>query len=228
MGLDSLGIGAAERPLSPETWHAWKRAPVVSYRGRTFIQCAPLFTHQFAHAWFDFRGRRDDYADYFQNWSTRRSRNGIGCADQAGRFSHWSRVLWGVTASDSARGYVAWGGPALATEKIDGTLVPCAPAGSLPFAPRECIAALRAMRVVGGDPVWGRYGFVDAFNPQTGWVAGDVLGIDQGISLVMVENHRSRLVWETFSVRAPEVRRGMQLAGFKTPPSKKRTRVGEE
>ena len=227
MGLYLLGIGAPERPLAPEAWHAWRRAPVVSYRGRTFIQCAPLFTHQFAHAWFDFRGRRDDYADYFQNSVDATLAQRDWCADQAWRFPHWSRVLWGVTASDSAHGYVAWGGPAMATEKIDGTLVPCAPAGSLPFAPRECLAALREMRAVGGETVWGRYGFVDAFNPQTGWVASDVIGIDQGITLVMAENHRSRLVWETF-MRAPEVRRGMQLAGFKALPPKKGARTVAE
>lgn len=214
MGLYLLGIGATEHPLAPAAWHAWRRVPLVSYRGRTFIQCAPLFTHQFAHAWFDFRGRRDDYADYFQNSVDATLAQRDWCADQAWRFSHWSRALWGVTASDSVGGYVAWGGPALVTGKVDGTVVPCAPAGSLPFAPRECLVALREMRAVGGERVWGRYGFADAFNPQTGWVASDVIGIDQGITLVMAENLRSGLVWENF-MRAPEVRRGMRLAGFR-------------
>ena len=26
-----------------------------------------LFVHQYSQAWFDFRGKRDRYADYFQN-----------------------------------------------------------------------------------------------------------------------------------------------------------------
>jgi len=69
------------------------------------------------------------------------------------------------------------------------------------------------MREVGGTRVWQRYGFVDAFNPQTGWASSDVIGIDLGITLLMAENLRSGLVWEHF-MRAPEVRRGLQLAGF--------------
>jgi hypothetical protein len=71
------------------------------------------------------------------------------------------------------------------------------------------------MRVIGGEKVWGRYGFADAFNPQTGWVASDVIGIDVGITLVMAENLRSGLVWKNF-MRAPEVKRGLRLAGFRS------------
>ena len=91
--------------------------------------------------------------------------------------------------------------------------MPCAPGGSLPFAPRECLTALHRMRELGGAALWGRYGFADAFNPHTGWTAADVIGIDVGIMLVMAENLRSELVWSTF-MRAPEVQRGMRLAGF--------------
>ena len=80
------------------------------------------------------------------------------------------------------------------------------------------------MRRVGGERVWGRYGFADAFNPQTGWVAGDVIGIDQGIMLVMAENLRSGLVWANF-MRAPEVQRGMRLAGFRATPVAAEPRV---
>lgn len=214
LGLYLLGLGAPENPLAPSTWHAWHR-PTVTYAGRTFIECAPLFTHQFSHAWFDFRGRRDDYADYWKNSVDATMAQREWCADRAVDFPHWSHLLWGLTSSDSATGYKAWGGPFNSPTKPDGTLVPCAPGGSLPFAPTECVAALRQMRAVGGDRVWGRYGFADAFNPQTGWVASDVVGIDAGITLVMAENLRSGLVWKNF-MRAPEVKRGLKLAGFKS------------
>lgn len=220
LGLYLLGIGAPAQALPAETWHAWRRGPVVSYGGRTFMQCPPLFTHQYAHAWFDFRGVHDGYADYWQNSVDATLAHREWCADRAGDFPKWSRNLWGVTASDGPRGYVAWGGPFGATEKIDGTVVPCAPGGSLPFAPRECLEALRTMREVGGKKVWRRYGFVDAFNPQTGWVSPDVIGIDVGITLVMAENLRSGRVWRNF-MSATEVQRGMQLAGF-TPTATER------
>ena len=86
------------------------------------------------------------------------------------------------------------------------------------------------MREVGGEKVWRRYGFVDAFNPQTGWVSPDVIGIDIGITLLMAENLRSGLVWKIF-MKSPEVRLGMWLAGFRseapraTPGQTERSRV---
>lgn len=213
IGMYLLGIGAPANALPAASWHAWKRSPVVTYGNRTFIQCPPLFTHQFPQAWFDFRGRRDEHADYWQNSVDATLAHRQWCADNAAKFPGWSPKLWGVTASDSARGYVAWGGPTGWSSKLDGTLVPCAPAGSLPFAPRECLAALKEMRLVGGNNVWRRYGFVDAFNPNTGWVSPDVIAIDLGITLLMSENFRSGFVWRYF-MKAPEVKRAMTLAGF--------------
>lgn len=214
MGLYLLGIGAPVNALPAAAWNAWRREPVVTYAGRTFIDCGPLFTHQYSHAWFDFRGRRDEYADYWQNSVDATLAQRDWSAHQAERFPSWSLDFWGLTASDSATGYVAWGGPGgFAAQIVDGTVVPCAPAGSLPFAPRECLAALRRMREVGGEQVWQRYGFVDAFNPHTGWVSPDVIGIDVGITLLMAENLRSGLVWKIF-MGAAEVQRGLRLAGF--------------
>ena len=78
---------------------------------------------------------------------------------------------------------MAWGTPGIGEDESDGTLVPCAPGGSLPFAPRECLTALHRMRQIGGETVWGRYGFVDAFNPQTGWKSRDVMNQPVACSL---------------------------------------------
>ncbi|HYC72063.1 MAG TPA: glucoamylase family protein [Opitutaceae bacterium] len=214
MGLYLLGIGAPRDGLQPESWHAWSRGPRAEYEGGTFLQGGPLFTHQYAQAWFDFRGSRDAHADYWQNSVHATLAQRAWSARQSDRYAHWSDEMWGLTASDSADGYRAWGTPGHENESADGTLVPCAPGGSLPFAPRECLTALARMREAGGPAVWGRYGFADAFNPQTGWSSPDVIGIDVGITLIMAENLRSGLVWQEF-MRAPEVRRGMALAGFR-------------
>jgi hypothetical protein len=97
--------------------------------------------------------------------------------------------------------------------------VPCAPGGSLPFAPAECLATLRRMREVGGPRAWGRYGFVDAFNPHNGWAGTEVNAINVGITLMMAENLRTGFVWKHF-MRAPEVQRGLDLAGFSRPAKK--------
>jgi hypothetical protein len=213
MGMYLLGLGAPRSALPSKSWHAWRRDEIAWHEGRSFIQCGPLFTHQFAHGWFDFRNVRDAHADYWQNSVDATLAQRAWSAQQTSRFAHWSADMWGLTASDSARGYIAWGTPGRDPDRSDGTLVPCAPGGSLPFAPRECLTALHRMRELGGSALWGRYGFADAFNPHTGWTATDVIGIDLGIMLVMAENLRTELVWDTF-MRAPEVQRGMRLAGF--------------
>ena len=213
MGMYLLGLGAPAGGLPANSWSAWSRRTVAVQGRHVFISCPPLFTHQYSQAWFDFRGMHDGFADYWQNSVSVTLAQREWCASLASRFSRWSPQMWGVTASDSVRGYIDWGGPNNSGERLDGTLVPCAAAGSLPFAPRECLTALRAMRSAGGPALWGRYGFADAFNPQNGWVASDVIAIDAGISLVMAENLRSGLVWNYF-MRAPEARRGMALAGF--------------
>ena len=96
---------------------------------------------------------------------------------------------------------------------LDGTVVPSAAAGSLAFLPADCLSALRAMRSKWGKQAWGRYGFVDAFHPGNNWYDKDVLGIDQGISVLMAENLRSGLVWSTF-MQNQESERAMQRAGF--------------
>lgn len=203
-----LAIGSPTHPVAPEMWKNFTR-PLVHYQGFEYISGDdPLFTHQYSQAWFDFRNRRDAYADYFEN-SVIATR-----AHRAFCLSHpewYSADYWGVSASDSVHGYRGWGGPP--NERVDGSVVPCAAAGSLPFLPAECLAVLRAMRARWGDKAWGRYGFVDAFHPATNWYDPDVLGIDQGISVLMAENLCSGLVWRTF-MRNPECERAMRLAGF--------------
>lgn len=212
LGLYLLGIGAPANPLPPATWRAWKRGPVVTYGGRTFIQCPPLFTHQYTQAWFDFRGLSDAGVNYWQNSIDATLAQREWCAAKTVDFPEWSREIWGVTASDGPRGYSAHGVPFGPHDEFDGTIAPCAAGGSLPFAPRECMSALLKIWVV-GPKLWGRYGFVDAFNPRNGWVSTDVVGIDVGITLLMAENMRSGFVWQYF-MAAPEVKRSLRLAGF--------------
>ncbi len=102
---------------------------------------------------------------------------------------------------------------------IDGTVVPAASGGSLPFLPETCMRVQRTIRSH-YPQAWSRYGFVDAFNPLTNWYDQDIVGIDTGINMVMAENARTGFVWETF-MKNPEAQRGMEAAGFQsyTPPA---------
>jgi hypothetical protein len=208
-----FGLGSPTHPIPAASWTAWSRPP-ISYQGYNFIYGdSPLFVHQFSHAWFDFRNKTDSLGiNYFQNSIDATKAHKLFCQSLKSQFSDYADNLWGITASDYAKGYTAWGGPP-AKGPIDGTVVPCACAGSLPFDFTDCIAVLRNIRNT-YPKAWQRYGFVDAFNPLTGWYDTDVIGIDQGISMLMAENQRSGLVWQVFNT-APEVQAGMKAAGFK-------------
>jgi len=218
-----LGLGSPTHPLDPACWRSWKREPVVNYRGMHFIACAPLFTHQYSEAWFDFRGRADAYADYWLNSVLATEANREFCLDQRGQYPTYSDLMWGATASDRSSGYDAWGGPPETGLKPDGTVVPCAVAGSLPFD-SNCLLTLENMRNIYGSKIWGQYGFVDAFNPMTGWKAADVLGIDVGITVIMAENQRTGAVWKWFMAN-PETNLAMQRAGFNASPLKPGSRT---
>ncbi len=208
-----LGIGSPTHPVPPAAWEAFAR-PWFEYEDLRYINSpAPLFIHQYSHAWFDFRRLRDRHCNYFENSVLATRAHLRFCVNLQARFPHFSEDLWGITASDWEKGYTAWGGPP-EQGKLDGTVVPCAAAGSLPFLPKECLRTLRIMRVRFGDAVWKRYGFIDAFNPQTGWFAPDVIGIDVGISMLMAENARSGFVWEVF-MKNREARAAMDKVGFR-------------
>jgi hypothetical protein len=207
-----LGMGSSSHPLPTDAWFAWKRT-IFEYDGLRYIgSFAPLFVHQYSQAWFDFRQKRDRYADYFQNSTIATEVHRRFCVELNPQFSDYSDALWGITASDSARGYVVWGGPP-AMGPIDGTIVPAATGGSLPFLPD---ATMRVLRTIHDHypKAWCRYGFVDAFNPLTDWYDTDVIGIDTGIIMLMAENLRTGFVWNTF-MKNPEAQRGMASAGFK-------------
>jgi hypothetical protein len=211
MGLYLLAIGSPTFPIPPSSWEAWKR-PEFQYHDLKYVGSpAPLFVHQYSHAWIDFRGRHDSYADYFENSRIATLAHQRFCASLKDQFPWMSSELWGISASDSEKGYVVWGGPPKLGD-IDGTIVPYASAGSLPFRPEDCKRVLQNIYQNYPD-AWTRYGFVDAFHPKHKWYDPEVLGIDLGISLLMIENERNGGVWESF-MRNAEISKAMKLVGF--------------
>ena len=218
-----LALGSPTHPIDPTCWDAWSR-PAMSYAGFDYISAAdPLFVHQYSHAWFDFRNKRDRYADYFANSILATRAHEAFCISLG---KPYSPDYWGISASDSQHGYTAWGGPGVRGHEvdahgqavqgfggIDGSVVPYATAGSLPFMPDACLRVQHALKQNYGEQAYGRYGFCDAFHPGSNWYDPDVLGIDLGIGVLMAENLRSKFVWETFA-RNAEVSVAMQKAGF--------------
>jgi hypothetical protein len=207
-----LALGSPTHPVSEDTWKAWSRPKVMFQEFEYISGNDPLFTHQYSQAWFDFRGKRDAYANFFDNSVTATRAHKRFCMSLHDEFPDYTDHLWGITSSDSASGYQGWGGPPR-LGKLDGSIVPCAAGGSVAFLKEDCMQVLRTIRER-YPRAWGRYGFRDAFNPLNNWYNPDVIGIDVGITMLMAENARSGLVWSTF-MKNKEAQRGMERAGFK-------------
>jgi hypothetical protein len=221
MILYLLAIGSPTHPISPDAWYAWS-LPVVRIAGHTYVGAGPIFTQQYSQAWVDLRGRGAPHpvdesrlvprVDYFANSVAATRAQQDFSLILARHFPGYTSKVWGITSSESPRGYVDWGG-SLNDPRIDGTVVPSAAGGSLMFAPDICIPALRTMLIEFGKKVYGRYGFTDAFNPTTGWASPYALGIDVGITLLSAENLRTGNVWEWF-MSNPEAERCLDFVGY--------------
>lgn len=260
-----LALGSPTHPVEPEAWQAWTRTYDRNwgeFQGQTHLRFAPQFGHQYSHVWIDFRGIQDAYMrskglDYFENSRRATLAQHAYAVANPMSWKGYDGKVWGLTASDGPqgtkqiyrgeqrefRGYSARG-PGPIDGFDDGTLAPTAALASLPFAPELVVPAAEAMRARYGDDLYGRYGFLDSFNPSfeydiplvtgkvvpgKGWFASDHLGIDQGPILAMIANHRDGFVWEVMK-RNPHIRRGLERAGFEggwlaapsPPPAAKR------
>jgi hypothetical protein len=217
MILYILGLGSPTHPLPAASWAAWGR-PELTYGPYRYVTTVPpLFLHQYSHAWVDFRGWRDPVPpqpDWFTNSVIATRAQKRFCLDLAksGEFPGYSENIWGITASDTRNGYKAWGGPPR-TRELDGSVVPCAAAGSLMIAPDITVPVVMEMHRRFGDKIYGKYGFADAFHPVDGWVNPDVIGIDVGITLLSAENLRTGRVWQWFMANEA-IPNGMRRAGM--------------
>ncbi len=212
MILYLLAIGSPTHPIPAESWQEIAR-PVGSYRGHKVIQIAPLFTHQYSHVWMDFRNKNDGYADYFLNSINATKANRAFCIDQSRKFSSYGPYSWGLTASDGPGGYRAYGAPpGWATH--DGTVAPTGCSSSIVFTPKESIECMRHLYENLGDKLWGKYGFADAFNLNKKWVSPQVIGIDLGPMVAMIENYRSELVWTKMKQNV-HLQNAMEKVGFR-------------
>jgi hypothetical protein len=237
--LYALGLGSPTHPLPEESFTAWTRT--YDWReiyGKECLYAGPLFIHQFSHIWIDFRAIQDPFMlahgiDYFEN--SRRAtyiqqeyavRNPLG-------FAHYGERLWGFTASDGPGpsvvsvggvdrtfwGYLARGAP---FGPDDGTISPWAVVASLPFAPEIVLPTIRhaieklelkELETRGFDASFNGTHPPTADNPH-GWVSPWRFGINEGPTVLMIENFRSELVWRLMK-KSPSLVRGLRRAGFR-------------
>ena len=198
------GFAAGRDFLNGKSYHGIELPLGMPYGG-------PLFFAHYSFCGLDPRGLKDRYADYWELNQRHVHINRAHCVANPGRFKGYGESCWGLTASDDPAGYSAH-----APDNDNGTISPTAALSSLPYARPEVMQALRHFLTQHGEKAWGRYGFVDAFCEQQSWYADTYLAIDQGPIVVMMENHRSGLLWKLF-MSVPEVQLGLRRLDFSSP-----------
>lgn len=229
-----LGLGSPTFPLTQSGYERWS----LTYQwenllDRDVLYSGPLFTHLFSHAWIDFRGIRDAFmrekaSDYFENTkSTIAIHREYGERNPHG-FEAYCRDFWGVTAGDGPTapemrqngrdrrffGYMSRGVP---YGPDDGTISPWAMLATLPFAADAALAGTRGL-LENYPQVCRQDRFLSGFNPTLqviagGWLSEGWYGLDQGLLAMMIENHRTGLIWDIVR-RCAHVREGLKRAGF--------------
>lgn len=171
----------------------------------------PLFFSHYSFLGLNPNGLTDAYASYWsQNLAHSRINHSYATSNPKNYYGY-SDSSWGLTASDDPNGYLAH-----EPNNDNGTISPTAALSSFPYTPTESMRALEFFYYKLGDKIWKEYGFVDAFNLSLPWFADSFLAIDQGPIIIMIENHRSGLLWDLF-MSAPEVKKGLRDLGFQSP-----------
>jgi len=214
MALYLLGLGATSNPLPAAAWAAWTSTyQWKTHSGYSYVwtPTGSLFTHCYSHCWVDFRGVTDPYLrasgggiDYWEN--SRRATLAQQAYAAAQPFANYGTFEFGVTACDGPAatihgvayaGYAGRGAPPGPPATMDdGTLAPAAALGCLPFAPDAVLPAARHLYDAYWPRIWSDYGFCDAFNLEADeWFDPDVVGIDAGPIVLMIENYRTGSIW---------------------------------
>lgn len=231
-----LAMGSPTHAVGDDCYHAWTSTyQWENLYGHDCLYAGPLFMHQFSHAWIDFRGIRDSFmrekqSDYFEN-----SRCAVAIQrEYANRnphgFAGYDRNAWGLSACEGPTGarmevsgfergtfgYAARGVP---HGPDDGTLSAPSLLASLPFAPGPVLDGLRNL-LLRYPEVLSQGCLTTGLNPSViddmgkPWVSPGHFGLDQGIVVLMLENHRSGQLWELMRTCTPIIA-GLRRAGFR-------------
>lgn len=202
-----LGAGSPTHPVGLNVYKSFTRSK-VNYGGYDVIHSwfGSIFTYQFSHAFVDFRGIVDNKGvNWFDNSVNATLASWKYAQDMSADYKTLGKYAWGMTACDGPDGYSglygsAPSGSGSTAHRVDGTVPPCGAIGSIVFAPDLVMETMDYYAALKDGALVGEYGFVDAFNfdGRRDWIAKDVIGIDKGVSLLMIENYRSGMIWDLF------------------------------
>lgn len=212
-----LAASSPTHPISKEVYDkGWARNGAMK-NGKKFYDITlplgsdyggPMFFAHYSFMGLDPRGLKDGYADYWEQNVAHAKINHAYCKANPKKHYGYSDECWGLTASDIPDSYTA-----SSPTNDKGTIAPTAAVASLPYTPEESLKAIRYFYYVLGDKLWGEYGFHDAFNLARRWFAPSYIAIDQGPIVVMIENHRTGLLWNNF-MKNEDVQKGLTNLGF--------------
>jgi len=214
-----LGAGSMTYPVPGDMFYSFVRYKRANSLDFIYSWFGSLFTHQYSHAFIDFRGRLDRYGvDWFDNSVRASLANRDYCIELGRKFKTLHERSWGLTPCQGPFGYQGryGAGPSGIYDDehiVDGTVPPSGALGSIVFTPDLSLEALNYYK--GQTRLWGEYGLVDAYNLdiKQAWYADSYIGINKGITLLMAENYTSGLVWELF-MKNEIVQRGLKVVGL--------------
>ncbi|MFS4494468.1 glucoamylase family protein [Maribacter sp. 2308TA10-17] len=174
----------------------------------------PLFWAHYSYLGLDPRNLSDDFVNFNDVTVNHAKINYLYCVENPGGFADYGEDCWGLTSSYSRNndGTLTYKAHHPGSEDV-GVISPTAALSSMPYTPDESMRALRYF-YSNKDKLLGPAGFYDAFSPQYDfWVSNAYLAIDQGPIIVMIENHRTGLLWNLF-MQNEDVQLGLNKLGF--------------
>lgn len=212
-----LGVASPTYSINKEMFYSFDRHKVFVH-GHEFIfsPFGSLFTHQFSHAFIDFRGKKDrEGTNFFLNSKIATLLNREYCIKNSNKSKSYGENSWGITPCETPTGYIGTLGvkPCLNLSTNEGTIGIYGSISSLVFTEEESIGAIEYIFNNLKDNVWGEYGFKDSYNLDKNWYCDYEIGIDKGISMIMIENYRTGLIWNLVS-QNKYIKKAFDILGF--------------
>jgi len=218
-----LAASSPTHPIDPEAYHeGWARGGDIVLEDHNAYSYSlplrhngaadysgPLFWAHYSYLGLDPRNLEDEYANYWENNRNHTLIHYEYAKENPLNYEGYGENLWGLTASYSVEGYSGH----RPFEVDHGVISPTAALSSFPYTPENSMKVLRNLFENYEDKTLGPYGFYDAFSPEHNWYPQRYLAIDQGPIVVMIENHRSGLLWDLF-MSSEEVQQGLDKLGF--------------